>query len=100
MTEKQTRPTVDELLQQDAKQVSRKYRLVARLPVGMTGIEALCERAPDRYARVMARAEQWAADDYRREVAHKHGDLFELTREEFAEFLVKTGKRDVPEGST
>lgn len=88
-----TRPTIDELLQQGAQQVSRKYRIVARLPVGMTGLDALRERSPERYADVMRRAEQWAADEYRRDVACRHGDYFELTVEEFNEFLEKTGRR-------
>lgn len=69
-----TRPTIDELLQQGVKQLSRKYRLVARLPVGMTGLDALRERSPERYADVMRRAEQWAADEYRQYVACAHGD--------------------------
>jgi hypothetical protein len=86
------RPTVDELLRQGAQQLSRKYRHVARLPPNTTGLEAMRERAPGRYAEVMRRAEQWAADEYRRYVAQYHGDHFELTVDEFSEFLVKTGR--------
>lgn len=86
------RPTIDELLQQGVAQLSRKFRHVARLPPGMTGLEALRERAPNRYAEVMRRAEQWAADEYRHYVAQYHDDSFTLTVEEFSEFLTKTGR--------
>lgn len=87
------RPTVDELLSQNVEQLSRKFRSVARLPPGMTGLEALRERAPEHYASVMQRAERWAADEYRRYVASKYGDAFDLTPKEFNEYLVKTGRR-------
>jgi hypothetical protein len=86
-------PSVDELLKQGVRQLSRKYRTVARLPPGMTGLQALQERAPERYKEVMKRAEEWAAEDYCRYVAEKYGDHFELTVEQFNEYLAKTGRR-------
>lgn len=89
---------VDDLLASGVEQLSRKYRLVARLPPGMTGLEALRERAPDRYhaltKRMAETTERLAADEYRRWVAKDHGDEFELTVEEFSEFLAKTGRSD------
>ena len=88
----EARLNVDELLQQGVKQISRKYRTVARLPVGMTGLDALRERSPERYAQIMRRAESWAAEEYRIGVAKDYGDEFELTVEEFSEFLKKTGR--------
>lgn len=85
--------SVDELLAQGGQQMSRKYRHVARLPPNMTALEALRTRAPEHYASVMRRAEEWAAHEYRLYVAGKFGDSFTLSVEEFNEFLVKTGRK-------
>lgn len=85
-------PSVDDLIAQGAKQMSRWCRRVARLPPGMSGLQALRARAPERYRDVMQRAEEWAAEEYRRYVADKHGDEFTLSVHEFAEFLSKTGR--------
>lgn len=84
---------IDELLAQGGQQMSRKYRHVARLPPNMTALEALRTRAPEHYASVMRRAEEWAAHEYRLYVAGKFGDSFTLSVEEFNEFLVKTGRK-------
>lgn len=86
-------PRVDVLLEQGVRQLSRKYRTVARLPPGMTGLEALKQRAPEKYARVMAWAEDRAAEEYCRYEAKKYGDEFELSVSEFNEFLAKTGRK-------
>jgi hypothetical protein len=68
------------------KQVSNKYRLVARMPEGKTALEALAEANPELHAVVMKRAEQWAHDDYLRFCAEKHGLQKELSVEEWAEY--------------
>lgn len=86
-------PPVDALLAQGVRQLSRKYRTVARLPPGMTGLEALKERAPEKYKEVMKWAEERAADVYCRYEAQKHGDQFDLSVEQFNEYLAKTGRK-------
>lgn len=47
-------------------QTSRKYRSVARVPPGMTAIEALRTVSPREAADLERRLEQWAADAFRR----------------------------------
>jgi len=48
------------------KSTSNKHRVIARLPEGKTGLEALREVAPDDHKRIMENAERQAADTYRR----------------------------------
>jgi hypothetical protein len=86
-------PTVDQLLEQRCEQTSRKYRGVARLPPGMTGLQALKAYAANEYKRVMQDAESRAADVYRTYIAQKRGDHFTLSKEAFREFLLKTGRK-------
>ena len=85
--------SVDDLLARGARQTSRKYRGVACLPRGMTGIEALKERSPEQYTRLLKDMESRAADMYRTYVAQSFGDHYELSVEQFNEFLAKTGRK-------
>lgn len=96
LSRQQVNPSVDDLLAQGAEQMSRKYRLVARLPEGMTALEALKDRDMPLYERVMADAERRARELYRLHVAKRYGDYFELSVAEFNEFLVKTGRSPGP----
>jgi hypothetical protein len=45
---------------------SNKRRTIARLPEGKTGLEALRDVAPEAHDTIMSRAEQQAANGYRR----------------------------------
>lgn len=66
--------------------VSNKHRTVARLPEGMTGIEALKKYAPDEYDQLLEYIEQRAANTYRRIYADKNGDVAILNQVEWDEF--------------
>lgn len=78
--------TPAELVAAGYKQVSRKYRLVARLPEGKTGMEALEAHAPDTARNFRRMAEEMAASQYLRIYADRDGNQVELTPEEFEEF--------------
>jgi hypothetical protein len=83
---------VDELIAGGFKQVSRKYRHLARLPPGKTGLEALAEVDPRLAAHFLARANESAEMMFLR-VHHADGpDHVTLTVEEFKEYLGKTGR--------
>lgn len=81
--------STDVLIARGAEQKSRKYRMVACLPEGMTAIQALKERAPAEYKRL----EEYAGSLYRTYVAERFGDMYELSIEQFNEFLEKTGRK-------
>jgi hypothetical protein len=86
---------IDELIAQGYEQTSRKYRIVARLPPGKTGLEALAEVDPGLAANILRNANEQAAQQFRR--VHAQGeDQLTLTWGEFNEFLVKTGKGPMP----
>lgn len=55
-----------DLIRDGWKSVSNKYHTIARLPFGKTGLETLQESAPDEFKRIMALAEQQAANTYLR----------------------------------
>jgi hypothetical protein len=55
------------------KQTSNKFRHVARLPPGMTGLEALEEVEPSFARELLRRVEEQAAEHYRRIHADRHG---------------------------
>jgi hypothetical protein len=76
------------------KQVSRKYRKLARIPAGKTGLEALAEVAPDLAAHFLAQAQERAADHYRSRYATGE-DAVELSDEDFKEYLAKTGRAPI-----
>ena len=86
---------VDELIRNGFEQVSRKYRTLARLPPGKTGLEALAEVYPDLAAHFLRNANRIAAEQYLRCYA-KGEDKIELTRDEFNEYLEKTGRYRMP----
>lgn len=74
------------LVDEGYRQVSRKFRHVARLPDGMTGLEALRSVDPDLHDRMMQRMEEEAADHFRRVHASEQGLWLTLTTEEFDAF--------------
>jgi hypothetical protein len=74
------------------QQLSRKYRLVARVPAGMTAMDALRKYDPAAAARYLQMAEQWAAEHYRRYLASKNGHEEKLTPGEFAAFREAGGQ--------
>lgn len=78
--------TAEEMIAQGYKSTSNKYRTVARLPPGKTGIEALREVSPHEYRDIMRQLEQRCADRYRCIYAEKNGDQLELSPEEFTAF--------------
>lgn len=67
-------------------QVSRRYRMIATLPEGETGLKALKRCSPTHYKRVMASAERSARQDYATYCASKDGQMHELDMRTFAEF--------------
>lgn len=83
---------VDELIAEGYEQISRKYRTLARLPYGKTGLEALAEVDPDLAVQYLRNAEEMAKSQYLRVYSR---DKVELTTEAFNEFLQKTGRRPV-----
>lgn len=78
---------VDDLIAAGYQQVSRKHRLLARVPTGLTGLEALRTVDPFMADRMEKAVHDQAADYYRR--VHSKEQV-ELTREEFEEYLTKT----------
>lgn len=74
------------------KQTSRKYRHVARLPPGKTGIQALKDASPDECRRVEELLERQCAAQYLRLYAAKEGFREELTEEEFENFKANGGE--------
>ena len=85
---------IDDLIAAGFQQVSRKYRMLARLPPGMTGLEALATVDPQLAAHMLLNANRQAAEQYMRVYA-KGPDQVTLTEHEFDEYLGKTG-RGVP----
>jgi hypothetical protein len=83
---------VDALIVAGFEQVSRKYRTLARLPAGKTGLEALAEVDAALAARFLQNANEHAAEQYRRCFA-RHENKVELTIDEFNEYLEKTGRK-------
>lgn len=77
------RKTAQSLIDQGYKSTSNKYRFVARLPEGMTGLEALKQVAPDYYEHMMRRIECEAVAQYLRAYSK---DYIVLTPEEFMAF--------------
>ena len=78
------------LVSQGYRQISRKYRMVARVPFGMTGRQALDQVAPGVYN---SRMNEWhCADQYRRCYA-KGDDVLELNYKVFREFLNECARR-------
>lgn len=73
-------------------QTSARFRCVARLPEGKTGLEALRDVAPNDYARIMGQAERNAADEFRRIYAERCGLQIQLGPEEFAAFKKAGGQ--------
>lgn len=79
---------VEELKQRGAVQLSRRYRLVAVLPEGKTGLQCLREARPHTAAMLEERLERWAKDMYLNSAhAVESGCQIELTYEEFNEWL-------------
>lgn len=79
------------LVEDGYEQISRKYRTLARLPEGMTGIEALRSADPFLAQRFLDNAERAAKEQYMR-VYSKAEDRAELTVEEFNAYLKATGR--------
>ena len=75
------------------EQISSKNRVVARLPEGMTGIQAIERFEPEMLVRSMERMEREAAERFRRFHAREHGLTLTLTDREFYLYrLIVTGK--------
>lgn len=71
------------LIRQGYQQISRKYRLVARLPEGKTGIEALRDVDPALISRWEENLERRAAEFFCRVYSK---DTLELSEVDFKEF--------------
>ena len=82
-----------DLYKQGFRQVSRKYRMVARLPEGKTGLEALAEVDPRLAKDMLDRMNNAAAEQYLRCYA-KPPYVLTLSVEEFDEFKNDERKND------
>lgn len=58
--------TAKQLVEEGWMQTSSKYRMIARIPEGMTAFQALRAASPDEYAHLMTQFERRAADIFRR----------------------------------
>lgn len=75
-------------------QTSRKFRLIGRVPPGMTPLEALRLKDPQTADSFERRFQEQCADYYRR--CYAEGDeKLELSIEEFGAFLRLTGRGTV-----
>lgn len=74
------------------KGTSNRYRTIARLPEGKSGVEALKDAAPDQYRNIMREVERRAADTYRRMYAEREGNSLMITQEEWAAFKAAGGE--------
>jgi hypothetical protein len=83
---------VADLIKQGYEQISRKYRMLGRLPEGKTGLEALREVDPRLAQHFLDNANNAAKDQYIRCYTRGEPYRIELTREEFDEFLRQTGR--------
>jgi hypothetical protein len=90
----QIKRSIDDIVAQGYEQVSRKYRIVARLPEGKTGLEALAEVDPELAKHMLDEVNLEAGRHYMR--VHARHTQLSLTWEEFNEFLIKTGKKPAP----
>jgi hypothetical protein len=77
---------VEQLIAEGFEQVSRRYRRLARLPYGKTGLEALAEVDPELAAHMLDSVNRRAAEQYMRVYA-KDDEKIELNAEEFDEYL-------------
>lgn len=80
---------VKTLIDSGFQQISRKYRMLARVPEGMTGVEAMRRASPAFVANLEANMERMCADQYMRCYA-RADEKIELSIEEFTEFLKQT----------
>lgn len=77
------------------EQVSRAYGIVARLPEGRTGVEALAEAAngnhPNAISWAMQLGERQAASHFRRVYANTKGPCLTLSARDLSRFRVLGG---------
>jgi len=83
------RSVAQRLVDEGYKQVSRKYRTVARLPPGMTGLEAMRTVDPAFVEDMMRRLNDAAAEQYLRVYAK---DTVEVPIKDWPEWLRLTGR--------
>lgn len=67
---KNDREIAEQLVRDGWQSTSNKYRVIARLPEGKTGLEAVREVDPIAYKRIMEHAERQAEAYYRRMLAN------------------------------
>lgn len=82
---------IDQLIAQGYIQVSRRYRIVARLPEGKTGLEALREVDPRLVQEMLDRVERDATDMYLR-VHATPAEKLNLSETEFEAFLERKNR--------
>lgn len=75
-----------ELQARDARQTSAKYRHVAWLPPGLSGLEALERVAPNVAHDIRRRLEEQCAETYRRIYAEREGNQRTLDLRTFQTF--------------
>ena len=81
------------------QQTSRKYRHVARIPAGLTAIEAVRRHDPRQAERFLQMAEEWAASHYRTYYAERDGCHETLSEGEFAAFREAGGHPSTRRGA-
>lgn len=80
---------VQGLINQGYKQISAKYRLLARLPSGRKALQALLEEDPMAARAFIAQFERMVEGYYLRKCST---DRVELNQEEFQEFKKRNGR--------
>ena len=80
------REIAEELVRAGWQCMSNKYRIIARLPEGATGLEVLRERSPLKFREIMEHTELRAADVYRRMYAPSEGNTQTLDFDMFEAF--------------
>lgn len=84
--------TTEELIADGYMSVSNKYRHVAKLPLGETGVQALSRVCPDAAKDIADRIEQQSANTYRRCYTERDGNMLELSIEEYSDFRKSGGR--------
>lgn len=88
-----------DLIEQGYIQLSRKYRVVARGPIGKTPLEAIYEKDPayinSLFANALAKIEAECAAIYPHRYADEPPERLTLSKEDFDEFLLAKGKTPI-----
>jgi len=74
------------------RRISTKSRIIARLPEGLTGLQALQRVSPETAQELLAQLEQRAANTYRRIYAMRDGNIRYLSPDQWLAFKAAGGQ--------